>query len=127
MKKFSTFNGFFTHCPNISNINSNNAQQSQTDNKCVDDENANYTQEETIPQNSNIQVENSQTQEFEPPLHYPQSDDYFSQLSPNQTKKDNADTNNAFDSNVTPELTIHAKSILQCMREHDNIIRNTSK
>lgn len=112
MKKFSAFNGFFTHCPNIF------AQNTTPNFTNTSDDNLNFTQNTTNPSNlesfdntnmsnqqTNSQVDNltsnseSSQKNFEPPLHYPQTEDYFSQFMP-KTKDNSTSENQSNQNNV---------------------------
>ncbi len=126
MKKFSTYNGLFTHNPTVfpqSATQKNNEQTSFSAYQNTD---------------SNAQDNTEQTETQEQILHYPQSEqDYpFMQSKPNipnieQQKNEKVPE----DSNKTEELpdysgyklSHNAKFILECMRMHDKIIGQHEK
>lgn len=126
MKKFSTYNGLFTHNPTVfpQSITQKNNEQ---------------TSFSTYQNNdSNAQDNTEQTETQEQILHYPQSkQDYpFMQSTPNipnseQPKNDKVTE----DSNKAEELpdysdyklSHNAKFILECMRMHDKIIGQHEK
>ena len=126
MKKFSTYNGLFTHNPTVfpqSVTQKNNEQTSFSTYQNTD---------------SNAQDNTEQTETQEQILHYPQSEqDYpFMQSKPNipnieQQKNEKVPE----DSNKTEELpdysgyklSHNAKFILECMRMHDKIIGQHEK
>ncbi len=126
MKKFSTYNGLFTHNPTVfpqSATQKNNEQTSFSAYQNTD---------------SNAQDNTEQTETQEQILHYPQSEqDYpFMQSKPNipnieQQKNEKVPE----DSNKAEELpdysgyklSHNAKFILECMRMHDKIIGQHEK
>lgn len=121
MKKFSTYNGLFTHNPTVfpqSATQKNNEQTSFSAYQNTD---------------SNAQDNTEQTETQEQILHYPQSEqDYpFMQSKPNIPNiEQQKDEKVPEDSNKTEELpdysdyklSHNAKFILECMRMHDKII-----
>ncbi len=126
MKKFSTYNGLFTHNPTVfpqSVTQKNNEQTSFSTYQNTD---------------SNAQDNTEQTETQEQILHYPQSEqDYpFMQSRPNIPNiEQQKDEKMPEDSNKTEELpdysdyklSHNAKFILECMRMHDKIIGQHEK
>lgn len=126
MKKFSTYNGLFTHNPTVfpqSATQKNNEQTSFSAYQNTD---------------SNAQDNTEQTETQEQILHYPQSEqDYpFMQSKPNIPNiKQQKNEKVPEDSNKTEELpdysgyklSHNAKFILECMRMHDKIIGQHEK
>ncbi len=126
MKKFSTYNGLFTHNPTVfpqSVTQKNNEQTSFSTYQNTD---------------SNAQDNTEQTETQEQILHYPQSEqDYpFMQSRTNIPNiEQQKDEKMPEDSNKTEELpdysdyklSHNAKFILECMRMHDKIIGQHEK
>lgn len=126
MKKFSTYNGLFTHNPTVfpqSVTQKNNEQTSFSTYQNTD---------------SNAQDNTEQTETQEQILHYPQSEqDYpFMQSRSNIPNiEQQKDEKMPEDSNKTEELpdysdyklSHNAKFILECMRMHDKIIGQHEK
>lgn len=129
MKKFSTFNGLFTRCPNIIPQNYDYIPQNTLQDNIA----------EKIEEESNNSSENNITDTEI--LHYPQNDNiipFYNQNNQNNTEQlaetDKIDKNEVEDINQSQnysqfKLSHNAKTILECMRLHDRIINdyNNSK
>ncbi len=126
MKKFSTYNGLFTHNPTVFPQSITHKNNEQT----------NFSAYQST--NTNARENTEETEVQGQILHYPQSEqDYpFIQAKPNipnneQSKNDKVPE----DSNKTEDLpdysdyklSHNAKFILECMRLHDKIIGQHEK
>lgn len=137
MKKFSTFNGFFTHCPTFLE---QNADFSNAFSKNVFEQPP-KAEETTPPITADSTADTQPNMDFS---HYPQSNyDVFGDTAYNNIKIAKDDTQNKSNNfanstdlqnqscdnisdntqNAT-DLSQKAKYIFRCMTEHDNIIRN---
>lgn len=132
MKKFSTFNGLFTHCGTILPKNlGQNLKQEDVINENFDevhDDSKNFNQSN----NANSNQENKEI------LHYPQSDNDYPftnveksnfQSIENKENEEIAQNNEQENYPNYSEYTLshNAKMILECMRMHDKIINNFDK
>ncbi len=132
MKKFSTFNGLFTHC--TTNIPKNLGQNLKQE----DMGNSNFEEKlEDIKNLNQTDIPKNNTENNEDFLHYPQADNNF-QFENVENSNSNAPDNTEKDDNIQKEtenspnyseykLSHNAKMILECMRMHDKIINNFDK
>lgn len=130
MKKFSSFGRLFNQHPAVFTKNnlddiSENSQNTQ---------NAPDFLSEKIVQKQNDDSDTLKNNDF---LHYPQSDyDYLQQYKTqnNQNTQNDLQKSQSTDPNTDNQdlqdgvvLSQKAKTLFECMRQHDNIVRNIKK
>lgn len=96
MKKFATYNSFFTHCPTLLSQSDNSFEQQAPSDLDVNSENLNN---ENYNASANVADDN---------IVLPEGSD---------VKEDD------FPGADQQQLSRNAKKILQCMRDHDEIIK----